>query len=196
MNENPTPEEVRASIVPKSDQLNADDLLTGPITVAVTAVRRGDKEQPIIVEIDGHRPYKPCKGMRRVLISAWSDDPKAWVGQRMTLYCDPDVKWASVKVGGIRISHLSGIGKDREFVLTVARGKRAPIKIQCLDAISPEDEAYIADAMSEISQAETPEMLKAIGFVLAKKSEAVREAVRPLYQERKAELEAGSSTDG
>jgi len=130
MSSHPTPEEVRASIVPKSDQLNADDLVTGPITVTITGVRRGDKDQPVIVDIEGHRPYKPCKSMRRVLISTYSDDPKGWVGQRMTLYCDPDVKWAGVKVGGIRISHLSGLDKPKTLLLTHARGKRAEVTIK------------------------------------------------------------------
>ncbi len=129
-----TPFEIRASIVPKSDQLNSDDLLTGPITVTIENVRRGDKEQPIIVEISDHRPYKPCKSMRRILIAAFSDDPKKWVGQRMTLFCDPEVSWAGVKVGGIRISHLSGLDKPKTFMLTQTRGKRAEVTIHPLPA--------------------------------------------------------------
>ena len=135
-NENPTPDEVRASIVPKSDQLNADDLLLGPITVTITKVRRGDKEQPIVVEVEGHQPYKPCKTMRRILIAAFSDDPKHWVGQQMTLYCDPDVMWAGVKVGGIRISHLSGLDEPRTFMLTKSRGKRSEVTIHPIKPIA------------------------------------------------------------
>ncbi len=130
MTENPTPDEVRASIVPKSDQLNADDLLTGPITVTITKVLKGDREQPIVVEIEGHRPYKPCKTMRRILIASFSDDPKHWVGQQMTLYCDPDVMWAGVKVGGIRISHLSGLDDQRTFLSTQSRGNRIKVTIR------------------------------------------------------------------
>jgi hypothetical protein len=58
------------TIVPKSDQLNADDLITGPITVTVEAVKRSPSpEQPIDIYITGHRPFRPCKSMRRVLIS-------------------------------------------------------------------------------------------------------------------------------
>ena len=45
---------LKDTIVPKSDQLNADDLLTGPIVVTVQKVSRGDtKEQPVIIHIDG-----------------------------------------------------------------------------------------------------------------------------------------------
>ena len=137
MSDNPTPEDVRKSIVAKSDQLNAEDLITGPVTVKIMGVKRGDKDQPIIVEIDGHQPYKPCKTMRRVLIATFSDDPKLWIGQRMTLFCDPSVVWAGVKVGGIRISHLSGIDKPKTFLLTQTRGKKAEVVIRPIKASSP-----------------------------------------------------------
>ena len=79
----PTKEEVVKSIEPDSSQINADDLVGGPITVAIADVRRGNKEQPIQIALVGHdRVYRPCKTMRRVLIAAFSDDPKRWVGQR------------------------------------------------------------------------------------------------------------------
>jgi len=181
-NENPTPEEVRASIVPKSDQLNADDLLTGPITVTITKVRRGDKDQPIIVEIEGHRPYKPCKTCRRILIAAFSDDPKKWVGQQVTLFCDPEVLWAGVKVGGIRISHLSGLKNPRTFMLTKSRGNRAEVTIHPLRP--PDVGEQIDEALAKISAAETEESLKAVGFVLKQRPKTVQDAVRASYTKR------------
>jgi hypothetical protein len=180
MSTNPTPEEVRASIVPKSDQLNADNLLTGPITVTITGVRRGDKDQPIIVDIEGYQPYKPCKTMRRVLIATFGDDPKDWRGHRMTLYCDPDVMWAGVKIGGIRISHLSGLDNPRTFMLTQTRGKRTEVTIQPLADYSKE----IAAALAEIAAAKTPEALKAVGVAMKNKPEPVRDAIRAAYAAR------------
>lgn len=125
-------ENLRDTIVPKSDQLNADDLIAAPMTVKITAVKRSNDEQPISIELAGQRPYKPCKSMRRVLITAWGDDGRAWVGQSMTLYNDPEVKWAGVKVGGIRISHLSGINTDLEIALTATKGKRAQFSVKKL----------------------------------------------------------------
>ena len=186
--ENPSPEEVRASIVPKSDQLNADDCVAGPITVTVTKVRRGDKDQPLIVEIDGHRPYKPCKTMRRVLIATFSDDPKKWVGQRMTLYCDPEVLWAGVKVGGIRISHLSGLDKPKTFLITQTRGRRSEVTIKPLSVLSPEDVEQVEQAKADIAAAETLESLKAVGFVLKQKAKPVQDALRGIYAARQKEL--------
>lgn len=121
------------TIVPRSDQLNADNLLCGPITVTVKSVKRGDNQQPVVIEIDGgHQPYKPCKGMRRVLIAAWGDKGADWVGKSMTLFCNPEVIYGGVKVGGIQISHLSHIESDTAFNLTVSRGKRVPFLVKKL----------------------------------------------------------------
>ncbi len=188
MQANPTREEVLASIVPKSDQLNADDLLTGPITVTITGVRKGDREQPIIVELDGRRPYKPCKSMRRVLIAHFSDDPKKWVGQQLTLFCDPGVLWAGVKVGGIRISHMSGLESPRTFSLTISRTKRAEFTIHPIAGLTAEQREFVAEATKEFEGAETLELLEGYGATLKEQPIAVRAALKPIYAKRKQEL--------
>lgn len=125
---------LKDTITPKSDQLNADDLLTGPITVQITSVTRGSSaEQPISIGItDGYQPYKPCKSMRRVLIACWGDKGPEWIGKWMTLYCDPSVKFGGVQVGGIRISHLSGIENDRSLMLTTTRSKRSEYLVKAM----------------------------------------------------------------
>jgi hypothetical protein len=129
---------IAKSIVPKSDQLNAEDLLSGPITITVTDVKQGTAEQPIAILIDGGRqPYKPCKTMRKVLVYCWSDQAANWIGKRMTLYADPDVKWAGVAVGGIRISHLSGIESQVMLMLSETKGKRKPITVKPLLDVAP-----------------------------------------------------------
>ena len=121
---------VAKTIVPKSDQLNAEDLLTGPITVRITDVKQGAADQPVVVCIDGNRqPYKPCKTMRKVMVGLWSDRASTWIGKRLTLYADPNVKWGGVAVGGIRISHMSDIKEKTVLMLTETRGKRAPVTI-------------------------------------------------------------------
>jgi len=127
--------DLRDTIKPKSDQLNADDLLAGPMRVRVNSVNRGTTDQPISIGIDGQMPFLPCKSMRRVLISAWGDDGRNWIGREMVLYCDPDVKWGGVKVGGIRISHLSDIPADIAMSLTATRGKRTPFMVKALEVV-------------------------------------------------------------
>ena len=184
----PTDEEVRASIVPKSDQLNADDLVTGPITVTITKVSRGDREQPISVEIEGHRPYKPCKTMRRVMIATFTDDPAKWIGQRMTLFCDPDVTWGGVKVGGIRISHLTGLETPRTFLITTGRGKRKEVTINPLASLTEEEAKYIEVVTGELASVSTIEALQGHGEILKTKSKPVQDALRPVYAKRLKEL--------
>lgn len=123
------------TIVPKSDQLNADDLIAGDITITVTDIKASDSpDQPVIIhyENDNGRPYKPCKSMRRVLIQAWGANGKQWIGKSMKLYRDPDVKFGGQAVGGIRISHLSDIDRDMNFMLTVTRARRAAYSVKKL----------------------------------------------------------------
>jgi len=86
---------LKDTIVPKSDQLNAEQLLSTSMTITITGVSRGVGEQPVIINYknDEGRPFKPCKTMRKVLIFAWGDDGREWVGKSMTLFCDPDVKF-------------------------------------------------------------------------------------------------------
>lgn len=124
--------DLSSTIKPKSDQLNADDLLTGPITVKITDVRGGTVEQPVHIYIEGQQPYKPCKGMRRVLINVWGKNGKEWVGKSATLFCNPDVKWAGVALGGIEISHVSDISKPVTMMLTKARGRKSGFTVQPL----------------------------------------------------------------
>ena len=190
MSDNPTREEVLASIVPKSNQLNADDLLTGPVTVTITGVRKGDKEQPIHVDLEGYagKSYRPCKSMRRVLIAHFSDDPKKWVGQQLTLFCDPGILWAGVRVGGIRISHMSGLESPRTFMLTVSRAKRAEITIHPITGLAAEQRKFVAEATKKFESAETPELLEGYGATLKEQPEAVRAALKPIYAKRKQEL--------
>ena len=128
---------LRDTIVPKSDQLNAEQLIGKPLTITVTEVRRSvDGDQPLAIHYNGDqgRPYKPCKSMRKVLIFAWGDDGRDWVGKSMTLYCDPNVKWGGVKVGGVRISHLSHVEADLALSLTATKGKKEPVIIKRIAA--------------------------------------------------------------
>ena len=62
--------DISRTIEPKSDQINADDLIGGPRTVTITDITKGTPEQPVNVvtaEYGPGRPYKPSKSMRREL---------------------------------------------------------------------------------------------------------------------------------
>ena len=120
--------DMTAVIVPKSDQINADDFIAGPQTITIRDVQiRGGQEQPVSIYFDGSdKAYRPCKSMSRVLVQAWGADAKAYVGRSVTLYRDPSVKWGGLEVGGIRISHLSHIDGKMQMQLTATKGQRKP----------------------------------------------------------------------
>lgn len=103
--------DLSATIDPKSNQMNADDLIGGPKTITITRVsaNQSSTEQPIAISYQGDngKPYFPCKSMRRVLVSVWGKDGAAYAGRSLTLYRDPTVTWGGLAVGGIRISHMS-----------------------------------------------------------------------------------------
>ena len=123
------------TIAPKSDQLNADDLLAGPRTVTISEVLAGDADQPVkivLAEFGSSRPFKPSKSMRRVLVSAWGTRSERYVGHQMTLYRDPDIKFGGEVVGGIRISHMTGIERPLRILLTTTRGRRSAYTVQPL----------------------------------------------------------------
>ena len=132
--------------MPKSDQLNSEQLLGSPITVTVTkVVEVNNPQQPLIIHYAGEngRPYKPCKSMMKVLKLAWTEFYEDWKGKSMTLFCDPKVKWAGEEVGGIRISAMSHIEKEISVSLTTgktgATTKKAPFVIKRLDAPASRD---------------------------------------------------------
>jgi hypothetical protein len=156
---NATVEDLRATIIPKSDQLNADQLVTGPMDITVTDVRIGSADQPVIVhyEGDGGRPFKPCKTMRRVLIMAWGENGRNWIGRSMRLYHAPEVKFGGAAVGGIRISHMTDIPRDINVSLSEAKGKKAMHTIRPMQPPA----AGIAGAVRMLQEATSIEDLKA-----------------------------------
>jgi len=120
--------DLRPTIIPKSDQLNADQLVAGPVIITVTSVETtSSKEQPVIVHYEGEggRPYKPGLTMRKVLILAWGENGHHWVGKSMELFHDPSIKFGNDLVGGIRIARLSDIPKDIKVSLAEKKGKKA-----------------------------------------------------------------------
>jgi hypothetical protein len=151
-------QDLRSTIIPRSDQLNSEQLLGGPMIITVSEVRLGSgEEQPVSIfyDADPARPFKPCKTMRKVLILAWGPDGTQWVGKSMELYCDPSVKFGGEVVGGIRISRLSDIPRDIKVSLTATKGRKAMHEIRPLTA-SPE----LTKVLAAITAATNGESMK------------------------------------
>jgi hypothetical protein len=135
------------SIEPKSDQLNADDLISGPVTVTIVDVTPGSAEQPVNVTLAEYpgRPYRPSKSMRRVMVTAWGRDSASYTGRRLVLFRNPSIRFGADQVGGIQISHLSHIGKPLQIPLTVKRGQKQTFKVQPLAEPAPAPAPEIPD---------------------------------------------------
>ena len=134
-----------AVIVPKSDQINADDLIAGEMTITITGVTVvGGTDQPVSISFSGStKVYRPCKSMSRVLVAAWGADANQYVGRSLTLYRDPTVKWGGMAVGGIRIGAMSHLERELVLMLTMTKQNRAPHKVKVLKE-SPVEAAHNA----------------------------------------------------
>ena len=127
--------DVSFALEAKSDQLNAVDIMGAEPVIRVRDVKVQKGEQPVWIYFDGdnNRPWKPSKGMLRLLAGAWGRDSKQWVGKYARLYFEPTVKYAGQEVGGIRIRSLSDIdARGLTFALTINRQKREPYHVPLL----------------------------------------------------------------
>lgn len=158
--------DITDAAAPKSDQINADDLMSGPRVITITDVRQGSTEQPVQIvtaEFGTGRPYRPGKSMIRVLINAWGAEASAYIGRRMTIYRDPEIAFGGEKVGGIRISHMSHIDKRLTLALTVTRGRRRPYIVEPLPAAPPViTDEQATEMAADIEQAANKDELDAI----------------------------------
>ena len=151
-------------IEPKSDQLNADDLIAGPMTVTIKEVRISPgSEQPVSIVIDGtDKFYRPCKSMSRVLVQGWGADAKQYAGRSLTLYRDPKVKWGGLEVGGIRISHMSDLDGEKLMMLTATRGQRKPHKVLPLAKPTKPAASDFSDELAQLKASAKPGHMDAL----------------------------------
>lgn len=182
--------DLRGTIVPKSDQLNAEQLLAGDLTITVTDVRMGSEDQPVILhyENDEGRPYKPCKTMRKLLIFAWGEDGRAWVGKSMTLYNDQAVRFGGMVVGGIRISHLSHIEREISLSLTATKGKKALHTVLPLEVVRLDD---VLKAIATATDRNGMNAAKAMAMKLPPGDQA--QAAQDAYNARMRELRGAAT---
>jgi len=138
--------DVSFALAAKSDQLNALDIVGAEPVIRIRDVKvQNGQQQPVWVYFDGdnNRPWKPCKGMLRVLAGAYGNDSAAWIGKRARLYYDNTVKYAGEEIGGIRIRSLSDIdARGLAFSLRLNQKKTIPYHVPLLVV---EDKPYPAD---------------------------------------------------
>jgi hypothetical protein len=186
--------DISATLEAKSDQLNATDIIGAEPVIRVRAVElKQSAEQPTWVYFDGdnNRPWKPSKGMRRILAAAWGRDSDAWLGKHAQLMFESSVIYAGKEVGGIRIKALSDIpAAGLNCALTISRTKREAYHVPLLKVQS---KAYPADKF----EAALPAMAKAMaeGKMTLPQVVAQCQKTGQLTPEQLAQLEAAAPVE-
>ena len=179
------------AIAPKSDQINAEDLVGRTITVTVrdVAIRAG-QEQPISVALEEtDKVFRPCKTTARLMVAGWGPDASKYTGRKMTLYRDPSVKWGGVATGGIRISHMSDL--DAPLVMALAENKKNR-KVHTVQPLVVEKQQASADSLTLEAARDLIEQapdMDALGAVWKRRTMApFRAELRDALDKRKGEL--------
>lgn len=166
--------DISAALVAKSDQLNASDLTGAPIvaTIEGVTVRRGEAK-PVIVDLVGMdgRPWKPSKGMLRIIAHGWGTESDAWVGRSVKLVNNPEVIYAGEPVGGVEVIAMSHI--DGQFTIPV-RISQKKVKQHHVDLLAePPTEPWraqwqaITNALTAAGyEGDGPQILAAAGAVI------------------------------
>ncbi|RZL76483.1 MAG: hypothetical protein EOP66_10190 [Sphingomonas sp.] len=180
--------DMSAVIVAKSDQWNADDFAAGARTFVVEDVSiKPGTEQPVQIKLAGSdKVFRPCKTVSRILVAAWGADANLYRGRSLTLFTDPGVTWGGMKVGGIRVSHMSDLSQPLVIALQEKKGSRKMTTVQPLKVQAPADQLTVEDAEQSLRSAADLDALK-----LAWASKAMRpfrERLQSVLDERKAAL--------
>jgi len=177
------------TIVAKSDQINAADLIGVTRTITIKEVRiKAGEDQPVTIMIEGDRKaYRPCKGVRRLMVRVWGADASKYIGESMTLFCDPKVTWAGKEEGGIRVLSMTGLDEEIIEYMRISRAATKPYKIEPL-ALGRQKTATLTldQARADMLAADTLDALK---VVWTRKAMApFRDDLGELLAERKAAL--------
>lgn len=133
-------------LVGKSDQLDNVDLLSGPRDFTITGVSEGPADQPLNIALaEFPRPWRPGLTMRRLLAAMWGKDASTYVGRRVRLYRDAEVRFGNDKPGGTRISHASHIDKRLTITLPISKGKVGVFTVEPLTETAPARPARTPD---------------------------------------------------
>lgn len=163
---------------PRSDQWNADDFISGPRTFTIAGVKNGVAEQKYDIQLEGEeRAWRPPLTMLRVLLAAWGDESAEWVGRRVQLFQDPNVRFGKEVLGGIRIAALSHLDAPLNLKVTATRGKRTTVTVQPLHDAPP-----ARDWLAEARQANGDEGLLRALWSAAQAAGAPQETLDAIYK--------------
>lgn len=165
--------DISKALVAKSDMLNASDLTGAPVVATIKAVRQGDAAKPVIVDLEGMdgRPWKPSKGMLRVVAFAWGTESDAWVGRSVKLVNNPEVIYSGVAVGGVEVTAMSNLEKPFTIPVRISQKKVKQHHVEVL--AEPMTEPWIAQwqaiknaLITAGYEGEGPELLATAGQII------------------------------
>ena len=163
-------------VAPESDELVGDDLLGGPKTITIVNVdANGAEKKKVRLFYPGgeDRPWRPCKGMARVLMSQWGPDAKKWIGKSIKLFRDPDAMFGGAKVGGVRIAGMSHIPVGFESPVKERRGAIKIYQIEKLESEPQSDKAANAADKIIANIARAPDLEKLESYISGKPTSAI-----------------------
>lgn len=137
--------DISKALLAKSDQLNAADLSGNPIVATIKDARQpGGQGTPVFVDLVGMdgRPWKPSKGMLRVLATAWGTETDVWVGRLVKLINNPEVIYSGKAVGGVEVVAMSHIERAFTVPKRINQSKTAQHHVDVL--AEPVTEPWIA----------------------------------------------------
>lgn len=157
-------DDITDTLAPKSDQLDAIELIDGPRTFTIerVVVKKG-AEQPVSVYfVEFPRPWRPGVNQRRVLNYCWGKHSSKWVGRRVTLFRDPNVTYGAGKPGGTRIRHLSDIAEPMSAPILESQGRPGLYLVEPMPRVdelrcewvnaTPERKAEIEAEVAQLTQ--------------------------------------------
>jgi len=158
-------DDITDTLAPKSDQLDAVDLVAGPQTFTITRVAIKAGDQPADIHLaEFPRVWRPNKNTRRLLAAAWgSSKDGAYEGRRVTLYYDPDVEFGGAKVGGVRVSHMSHLPGNKPFsaLALIKKGRPGMVTVAPLPDTAPTRPAPAAEPTADqVAACSDPDALR------------------------------------
>lgn len=168
---------VKHAMQSKSDQLNYVDVGEGSLIALVESVNvTNSDQQPVTIVFAGcnGKPYKPNKGMIRVIAGAWGEETDNWIGKTIKIEGDPTVTWGGEAIGGLVVGALSDIDRSG-YTAYIQKNKRVRVKktipLLAVEApvITENDQSWIDAANSDIEvlkQIENPDYRKFIEGLL------------------------------
>jgi len=168
---------VKHAMQSKSDQLNYVDVGGGSLIALVESVNvTNSDQQPVTIAFAGcnGKPYKPNKGMIRVLAGAWGEESDNWIGKTIKIEGDPTVTWGGEAIGGLVVGALSDIDRSG-YTAYIQKNKRVRVKktipLLAVEApvITENDQSWIDAASNDVevlNQIEDPVYRKFIEGLL------------------------------